>query len=321
MTLFNYNWFLTHQRILLWLLNFPLTRRWFRHVLRLKLPSGERIDAIGPHFFIYGSKDLGWVIYRTRIVHTHPKYAKRLFYGFRWLWALAHAWDATMAQLVPALDLGFAQYRPDPDPENTSVDGNAARAGVNQTWADIKAGAGTFASDSGAEGYLAGALASSTNNQWQALRRSFFLFDTTGSAAVVTAQLKVWGTSKSDGVNASPVLNVYASAPASNTALVAADYNTLGTTPLATGIAYDDFVTGAYNIFTLNAAGVASIDTGGITKFGLREATYDAGSNTPPWVNTEEFQFSGRFADATGLSQDPVLVINEASFIPQVNID
>ncbi|GAJ16043.1 unnamed protein product, partial [marine sediment metagenome] len=72
--------------------------------------------------------------------------------------------------------------------------------------------------------------------------------------------------------------------PASNTALVAGDYNSLGTTPYATEITYANFETGTpgnANDFTLNASGKASISTTSASRFGLREADYDAPNSEP----------------------------------------
>ena len=128
-----------------------------------------------------------------------------------------------------------------------------------------------------------------------------------------SAVLTVYGSGKSDGLNISPTINVFASNPASNTQLIPADYATLGSTPLCdTPITYADFKTGTPgdpNTFALNAAGLAAISKTGITKLGLREASYDAPDIAPPpWVADKMSAITSWSADKGGLYK-PKLVV------------
>jgi hypothetical protein len=141
--LFDENWFARHQSKLLWLLNTPLIKIWFRWILRIRkfdCPLKTKIAGIAPNNFTFNQKLVlidhiklkkGWVIYdptnrqhkrlrkscliekrialeRTTDFRTHNKFSKRLFYAFYPVWWLAHQWDTLFAnQWQPAWNLGF----------------------------------------------------------------------------------------------------------------------------------------------------------------------------------------------------------------------
>src|SRR5438105_15444444 len=93
---FDRDWFLQHQTKLLWLVNFPLTRRWFRWVLRIRPGDpGFRgiICEVSPDNYkvVRGFKD--GELELSADFRTHPKFAKRLYYAFRPLWWMIHLWD------------------------------------------------------------------------------------------------------------------------------------------------------------------------------------------------------------------------------------
>ena len=66
--------------------------------------------------------------------------------------------------------------------------------------------------------------------------------------------------------------------------MVASDYATLGSIPLSSPITHDDWVLTAWNDFILNAAGLAAIVKGGITKLGTRNPEYDVAGVAPSWA-------------------------------------
>jgi hypothetical protein len=85
-----------------------------------------------------------------------------------------------------------------------------------------------------------------------------------------------------DSLGIAPDLNIYSSNPASNTALVAGDFDSLGTTAFCdTPILFTNWGTG-YNDFALNASGLAAISKTGVSKFGLRNANYDVADELDP---------------------------------------
>lgn len=203
---------------------------------------------------------------------------------------------------------------PDADPESTSVDGFAARIVTSESWATIKAGAGTQADDTSANFLNAGFSAAATTNRWAALYRSFLLFDTSalGSGAIITgATLSLYIRAKLDQASNAPTSDIYTSTPASNTAIVAADFTQAGSTS-QTGAAkaYAAHTVGAYNDFVFNATGLGNISPTGVSKFAWREAKFDVGSSTPTWGSaTTSGIFSAQYAESAGTTQDPKLVI------------
>lgn len=186
-------------------------------------------------------------------------------------------------------------FYPDPHVEITTVDGRVmrdVRPGTD-TWVNIRNGAGTTSNDDDTTLSLLNYECEGGGSDWEFFQRSVVLFDTSGlpdDCTVTDAVLSIFGKAKADAIGIAPASNVYSSDPASNTALIAADYGCLGTEDLATEIAYADWSVVAYNDFTLidvNTDGFATnadgtyINKTGVTKLGLRDSTYDAPNNVP----------------------------------------
>jgi len=207
---------------------------------------------------------------------------------------------------------------PDANPETDSVDGTVKHEQANLSWAQIIAAAGSSASDAISGGSLAKWQCDTNTDKFKLLHRSIFLFDTSAlpdDCVITSARLTVYGYTKlNEGSWANLKLNVYASAPASETALAAGDFDSLGSTPLCdTDLDYDDFDSGnGANTFALNADGLAAISKTGITKLGLREVTYDVGGASPTWVTNKRMIFNGYFADKSGDDYPPVLSVTYA---------
>jgi hypothetical protein len=129
--------------------------------------------------------------------------------------------------------------------------------------------------------------------KWYQFYRPIILYLLTGipsHAEIMEVTLSVYGKDKRDQLSCNPTLNVFTSAPASNTALADADYSTLGETPLSNSpITYAGFKVDDWNDFFLNLEGrsvvTEALHGDGIVKLGLREASYDAPNIEPPWVN------------------------------------
>jgi len=218
---------------------------------------------------------------------------------------------------------GFTFY-PDANPETTSVDGDVRRVTTAESWATLKSGAGTSPlGDSNVNMYCY-MSSYSTTDTWRWLMRSIMLFDTSpfsDNVVISGAVLSVYCQAKFDqlGLHATYAPNIYSSNPASNTALVAADYGTLGATAFAAAIGYDSISTGAYIDFSLNASGIAAISKTGVSKFGLRDSYYDAGSNTPGWpgASMEDTGVKWYTADQ-GAGYKPKLVVTYTVFTEAV---
>lgn len=178
-------------------------------------------------------------------------------------------------------------FYPDAHPEETSVDGWVQRSGFQLTWADIHSGAGNQSWDDINHSW-AGFTCHTAENTWATLGRTILLFDTSSippGATIMRATFCIFGNDKLDIISANPTLNLFASSPASNIALVPADYQQIATIPLSTPISYAAFNTLGYNSLPLNPYGLTLIQKQGITKLALREAKYDVSGIRPPWAS------------------------------------
>ena len=212
-------------------------------------------------------------------------------------------------------------FTPDAHVETSSVDGFVDRIPVSETWNTIVNGVGTAFDDDDISLWIY-LSADAVNDRWDYLRRSILLFDTATLDGVVTAaNLSVKGYNlvhKVDNGNYTPDINVYSSNPASDTELIAADFNTLGTTAFSTPVTYADWAQNTFHVFNLNASGLAAIDIDGVSKFGLRNASYDAANVSPIWVN-EQTAYLRAFSADRGGGDEPILsVITIAADPPSV---
>jgi len=211
------------------------------------------------------------------------------------------------------------------DPTPTSVDGVAGQSTVHLSWSEIRAAAGTYASQVAVAASMF-IVSSTVENKWYSLSRCIFLFDTSAlpdGAIISAATLYLYGISggKKDDLGISPTYNIYAPLPASNIAIVAGDFDSFSSVPLCdTPITYANWKEGivqgdAENSFVLNAAGLALISKTGITYLGIREATYDVGGATPSWSSNEECSLTIGTAEATNALWRPKLVITYATSV------
>ena len=234
-------------------------------------------------------------------------------------------------RLVPAIAGGtVTTVYPDPNPETATVDGWTVRDGTNLTWASIRDGAGNIATDTDTTQsafYHASGSAADTYNQ---LRRTAYLYDTsaiTDTDTISDGVLSIFGnTGTQNNLTIDSVLNLVSVTLASNTAVTTADYAVAnwGATKFVTGgFAHSSWSTTAYNDFTLNADGRANISLTGISKFGLRsESDIDNIAFGGPFNGSVD-SFEGYFADQTGVTNDPKLVVTHAAaatFVPRVTI-
>ncbi|MBU0599044.1 hypothetical protein KKF61_08745, partial [Patescibacteria group bacterium] len=168
------------------------------------------------------------------------------------------------------------------NPGASAADSDTRRITDNEAWATIRAGAGTGA-NGGTTMYTYFSSGASANT-WRWLMRPIVCFNTNiGAGVTVTAaDLSVYAVSKLMEVARNDfALNVFSSNPADPTSIVAADFQTHGTTQFATDIAYAAVSVAANNTFNFNAAGLAAINTTGVSEFSLRESYYDAAGNVP----------------------------------------
>jgi len=187
----------------------------------------------------------------------------------------------------PAL-LNYVNLTVDPDanPESTSVDGRVIHQNDNQAFATIRDGVGTAALDTGTTESACRLVNGTDPNTFKAIYKGIWVFDINAlpaSPVIKHAKFILIGSGSADTIGLSDeTINVYSAAPASNTALAAGDFDSLGTTAYSTSktrAQWANTVEDGYNDFVMNSTGLAAIVTAdagdGIVKLGTREATYD----------------------------------------------
>lgn len=310
-------WFEVHQRLLLEMVK----TRYGRDLLCVdqsykdivSIGKNRVIRQIGKNEYVadfrVGAKWANVVRYRWDMFKEYARYFPS---------SLRQQFFVNNKVLVPQYMNDSATFFPDPHVESTSVDGKAAN-GVDADFATIRAGAGDDSrDDQGIENLLL-MSATVTTDVYSQNHRSFFLFDTSSmdDAAVVSAgTLDIWVTSAiADGLGGTHSASVVDTNPASNTAIVDADYGNSGTTQQAGDIAFGSLSAGGYQTFTLNSTGEGNIDVSGITKFGLR-TDYDRTNTAPTWASGESTGFNGETADTTGTNKDPLLTVTFSFPLP-----
>jgi hypothetical protein len=158
-----------------------------------------------------------------------------------------------------------------------------------------------------------------TVGQYQYLHRSIFLFDTSsiGSSNTLTgAVLSLYISQVQVPINTNNYYRTYivSSNPASNTALVAADYSTLGSTSFCDGGLYVCTTAEAvvnynlYQYYDLNSSGLSNISKTSVSKFGLKTG-FDMNTTAfNTWTANKEATINISTADR-GASYQPLLTV------------
>lgn len=179
-----------------------------------------------------------------------------------------------------------ATFQPDADPEVNSLDFWTQRSVALQTWSQMTNGTGNGASASQTRGYIR-MRSETTTDKWNLLNRCNQFFDTSSLTGIVdTGTMKVRMDSKTDPSSYwTSDLGLFGSTSTSVTSPVIGDFQLAQATHLATAIAYGSVSTTVYNTFTLNASGLAAVDTSGLSKFVTALSTYDLGGSSPTWYS------------------------------------
>jgi len=325
-------WFEKNQRILLWLLNSRFTKRWFRRMLDIKgcdLSFEKKINCILPNSFCYDAVIKGNKVEKiTAEFRITNQFAYCLYWQFRPLWQVLHAWDSLVAdKWLPAMSFGLNSFGPSyPDyssPGTTTCNGYVSTSATEDgtTWTDAHGETSDFVSYNAvvANSTIYVMIWSNSDGGYNGIARSYMGWDihTMGAgAAISAATVSLWGSSNFDLLQAHPALGIYASTQASNTTLSATQtgFNACGTTLYAPQIGVASIVTGAYNAFALNATGLSAMSSalsgGGIFNICAREANYDAPDIDPGLGgngNQIGFYLAGAFSSST--TQSPKLVV------------
>lgn len=309
---FSAEWFKKHQYVLLFLLNCPVIRLWFRWVLRIHndCKYSDIIIEIEPNN--YKTLQLDGKIKGD--FRTHQKFSKRIYFAFLWWWWVLHYIDELfkVAELSPAFGFDTLTAYPDPDPETSTVDGFTLRntgAGTNESLNTIRSGLGSYAYSATNPDFILDMIGDSGNNTFKRLSRAVYLFLTNiGSGSTISeAIITIKGLGTQSGLGSENMV-ICSSSPASNTNLSTTDYSNFGSTSFCS-IAY----TGTTWNFSLNTDGINNIDKSGVSKFGLR-GSWDFNNNyTGTWASDARNYVYGYYSEATGTTNDPKIVITYSS--------
>ena len=219
--------------------------------------------------------------------------------------------DALLARASGELRVdATSTFYPDSNPETTTVDGMVRHTGENLNWSEIRDGAGTDAFST-IGSLISHILCGDSLNKWDSIARSIYLFDTSiisSSFNIISAIFSIYSQGKTeDNIDWLPKINIYSSNPATNTNLVAGDFDSLGSIAFCDNpIDFSDFNIIELKNFVLNTNGILNIAKGGITKIGIREVTYDVANLSPTYSSDATAITNAFFADG---AIDPKLVI------------
>lgn len=214
------------------------------------------------------------------------------------------------------MGLTTSTFYPDPDPETTTVDGHVYYDNYTGSWATVRnATNGQGASDNNTQlAVYVGNYNPGSDAYW--IYRSAMLFDTSAIAdsdTIDSATLSLWPTTvvNDDLSLTNKSFRLVTSTPASNTAIVADDYEQFGTTAGGTDVAITSLSVGSYSwTYTLNATGLGWISKTGVTKLGLRHTADadDEAPDAPGYADDYNMAYCSS-ADNSGTSQDPKLAV------------
>lgn len=198
-----------------------------------------------------------------------------------------------------------------PDQVNTMA-GRARYNAGNVAWATAYGHAGSDADVSAIQGYI---LNGTADNNYTYIARGPCPFDTSSlddNANITDGTVSFYGAGKTDTNNTAPSLVLTSSNQTDVNNVVAGDYALArwGTVEFAARITYANFTVGAYNVFNLNAAGLANISKTSFSRFGIR-LSYDFDNSQPAW-NGESLN-QGLTAYVSGAGQQPKLVVTYTS--------
>ena len=179
------------------------------------------------------------------------------------------------------------------------------------SWSSLVTGAGTQNPPIDGSPIYGGFQNSTTTGSWAQIYRSRLSIDTSSfpsGQTISSAELKLFGNLKDDGVADNWGVGVYGLSPSSETTKNVTDYQNSGSTEYATPIPKASFTATDWNTLTFNSTGIAAIVPGGKTHLAIRESEFDAKNVAPTDENSLDF---GRFAvvSSQSSSNDPYLSV------------
>ena len=197
---------------------------------------------------------------------------------------------------------------------NDPVDGITKRAGIDENFATIMAGAGT-ANGTSATFTSVGLFASGTTDQYEESIRTIALYDISslGSDAIDSATESWYSDLSATGVGDTD-FDITEGSLASPANVANGDYQNAfsATTRFATGIAISNWNVDSYTDYALNAAGITYLGTGTTPELALRLKWDVDNSFTGTWSGGALTRVRPFFADDADSNKHPKLVIEHS---------
>ncbi len=187
----------------------------------------------------------------------------------------------------------------------------------NLTFSELRNGAGTGVSNTDTSGVSMYLKLSSNTDKFETMRKSGYGFDTSsiGTDVIDSATFSLYANTVRIVSNfaGSDVVELVEFSPNSESSFVSSDYatSTFGVVKLATGVDLANITTSAYNDWVLNSTGTSTINTTGNTFLGTIWK-WDFDDNFPYSWESDNTYLNSYFADHTGTTQDPKLVVEHS---------
>lgn len=199
------------------------------------------------------------------------------------------------------------------------IDGLLRKQGMSAAFSTCRAETTGDAYASETTSTVARQIAHTVTDQFSRFDRGSFGFDTSSipdGDTISSATFSLYVNTKDNGLGEVGI-SLVSHTPASESALVSADFNTttFGTTALATNLDTSAISTGQYNDWTLNASGIAHIDKTGNTIFGVISEWDRADSFGGTWVSGAKSGLDS-VNHADNASNKPKLVVEHSSAGP-----
>lgn len=162
--------------------------------------------------------------------------------------------------------------------------------------------------------------ASTTTDQFRQLVRGGMAFDLSvvGSDTISSAILSIFGgsTTKANGLGGSPEIDITSFSPASFSTWATSDYAIANFGSDVYGsVTYAAWSDSGYNDFTFSAAGRTYLE-GGTTKAVCSRVDWEVNNSFGgSWASMADLVVQGFYADESGTSKDPKLVVEHAEAV------
>lgn len=261
--------------------------------------------------FRVGAKWANVIRYRWEEFNSYARY----FQGNEGTWEIPISPRTRYARSLVATT---TTVYPDPNPETSTWDG-IVQDNVSASWATIRGNAtsGTAADSGNPVNHKI--RASTTTDEWDRYNRSIYGFDTAAiddGDVVSAAVLSFFGDGSSTVDDFTDDLVIDRTIPNSATSVTSSDYNAADWDEVSQAnrinLSAWDTTDGNTNDFTLNSTGEGNINKTGVSWFGMRMGI-DFDNSEPTWASAEDSQIGTYFAEETGTTKDPKLVVTHAA--------